>query len=80
MEVDQCDWGHLAQKRTWLYIVGVDPIDMPDVPPPKVASHVMVRLRSNSCTRPEVPKHLRHLTPMAFALWLVKVARCVVRP
>jgi hypothetical protein len=24
LEVDQCSWGHVARKTTWLYVVGVE--------------------------------------------------------
>ena len=28
----QKDWGHRAQKKTWLYIVGCDPRELPEIP------------------------------------------------
>ena len=75
--VRQGDWGHACVKPTWLYVVGCD------VLPPMPLSldgptHCMVRLRSNPHSLPELPKALRHLTPPAFAWWLVSIARrCV---
>lgn len=72
VEVEQCDWGHPARKRTWLYVVGCE---LPPLPPPREPSMVMVRLLRNGNDWPEVPKRLRHLTPPAFAAWLVAAAR-----
>jgi hypothetical protein len=72
IEVRQCDWGHPAAKPTWLYIVGCEVPDRPEAGQP---THVMVRLLRNNNELPEVPKRLRHLTPPAFAEWLVELAR-----
>jgi len=77
LSVSQVDWGHPCPKPTWLYIVGTDTI-----PPIPVnldgPTHCMVRLRRNTHDRPELPKRDRHLTPPAFARWLVSLARrCV---
>lgn len=74
IEVDQCDWGHPCRKRTWLYVCGVEPADLPPVPPPGEHSHVMVRLLRNGDDLPELPKRYRHLTPGAFSVWLCRVA------
>ncbi len=76
VRLDQCDWGHRARKPTWIYAVGGV---MPRLPPPRRPSHVMVRLLSNGNDRPELPKAERHLTPPAFAAWLVTWARSVRR-
>jgi len=74
VEVNQCDWGHKARKPSWLYFVGHSP---PPLPAPREPSHVMVRLLTNNNKWPEVPKRERHLTPPAFAEWLVGwAAKC----
>lgn len=72
VEVNQCDWGHRARKPTWLYVVGVE---LPEAPTPREPTHVMVRLLRNGNDWPELPKRERHLTPLAFARWLVLAAR-----
>lgn len=33
IEIRQCDWGHPAEKLTWLYIVGCHVDDLPAMPP-----------------------------------------------
>ena len=32
IEIQQFHWGHRAEKATWLYIVGLEPADFPDIP------------------------------------------------
>ncbi|PCJ11958.1 MAG: hypothetical protein COB04_18450 [Gammaproteobacteria bacterium] len=74
--VDQFWWGHLARKRTWLYICGVLPGDIPILPltlgdAPRVISH------SRPIHRPfrsELTKADRERTPRDFALWLLDCA------
>lgn len=35
IEIRQCDWGHPAEKLTWLYVVGCHVDDLPTIPPPR---------------------------------------------
>lgn len=90
--IHQNQFGHRAQKPTWLYIVGCDPRDVP-APPPLVlgeASHVIAQdgRRKNGTRwangdprkRPEVTKPEREHTPLALAAWLVELARRCDRP
>jgi len=89
IEVDQCDWGHVARKRTWLYLVRVPrPIVFPTKREP---THWASGYRATSAPNPKrtgspVPPGIkicsaqqRRRTPPAFAEWLVSLAR-QVRP
>jgi hypothetical protein len=74
VEVRQCDWGHRAEKRTWLYIVGAGPDDLPPMPAPRQHSAVVVRMPE--CRTVKIMgKAEREHTPPAFRAWLVELAR-----
>lgn len=69
--VFQSWWGHRAPKPTIVYIVGIEPADLPPIPyalgiPPG---------RIENMGRAE-----REATPAPFCEWLVEVARRCVRP
>lgn len=70
LAVDQCWWGHPARKQTWLYFVGILPerVILPTERPGPVA---VIDSRRRGVVH--VPKSQRHLTPPAFARWLVEV-------
>lgn len=75
LDVKQVDWGHPCEKRTWLYIVGVEPEDIPRIPPSRQPTHVIES--GGGATLPRLPKSQRHITPPKFAKWLVDLARRV---
>ena len=80
VEVEQCAWGHVARKRTWLYCVGVD----------FLALATSLRFGgtpthwcsgSRNAPRGPVPPGIkvcsaeqRRRTPIAFAKWLLRIA------
>lgn len=75
--VDQYWWGHLARKRTWLYVVGVGPGEVPDMPIVLGDAEYVccgVGPRSNR-KKTEISKAWRERTPPDFAHWLVDLAR-----
>lgn len=74
-EIRQCDWGHRAEKRTWLYIVGVHPDDLPELPPRGEATGVIKPRRGVPRTLKIVTKAEREHTPPALARWLIDLAR-----
>lgn len=70
-------FGHRAEKATWLYIVGLRPeeISLPIIlgrAPRVIASSYK---RHVGRDRIEVTKRERQATPLAFAEWLVSLAR-----
>lgn len=85
ISVDQFWWGHRARKRTWLYIVGVNPSD---VPPYAIrldaithtVSPTMKRGRKYFRPKPSISKAEREATPPLFAEWLVKLATSTKAP
>lgn len=83
MAVDQCDWGHVARKATWLYIVGVRPERYPRMPR-REPTHWISGGRGRTATRNHTPvppgikvasAQQRRRTPAAFAEFLVDLAR-----
>ncbi|MFQ5628626.1 MAG: hypothetical protein ACE5I1_07685 [bacterium] len=77
MKVSQFNWGHRAEKRTLLYIVGIDKNKLPAIPkrPEYQPTHVMSTSRKKSGNRPEITVSEREATPLKFALWLCELAR-----
>ena len=70
LEVEQSRWGHRAPKLTRLYFVGIEPHEIPPMPPPVADPGGRIEFM---CEKE------REATPPAFAAWLVAVARGVTR-
>ncbi len=76
MPVHQHCWGHRAEKRTKLYIVGCNPRDVPPFPIRlDEPTHSIGLYSGRNRTKLELPKKEREKTPSAFAQWLVDLAR-----
>jgi hypothetical protein len=77
--VEQVDWGHVARKRTGLYLSGV--LSVPSRPPPGIPTHWCSGTHTPGA-RGKPPAGIkicsaqqRRRTPVAFAGWLIQVAR-----
>lgn len=79
LPVSQFWWGHKAEKRTWLYIVGAAPDELPSIPfrmgYPTHTIGSSRRRKGESGWIPGTTKAEREHTPPALAAWLVQVAR-----
>lgn len=84
--VNQSDWGHVARKPTWVYMVGICPEDVTPAPYPGRepthwigGGHDFPGRKSKSAPIPEGIKacsaQQRRRTPPLFAEWLVSLAR-----
>ena len=82
--IDQNWFGHRAQKRTRLYVVGCDPKNVPNMPMKLGEATHTVGLwsgRDKATCRPSIAKHEYEHTPPQLAEWLVELAkRCKVEP
>jgi hypothetical protein len=87
LSVSQKWFGHRAEKKTWLYICGVSPKNLPDYPitfePPKGVIRLDMRRADGTHIRKGDPDYVARLskeenehTPINFAKWLVSVAIC----
>lgn len=74
LTLDQYAFGHPANKSTRLYIVGCAPADLPPLPLVLGEAYKRITTRrgmiGRRCTQQE-----REHTPLAFAQWLLSVAR-----
>jgi hypothetical protein len=84
VEVEQVAWGHVARKRTWLFLVGVDTRDVfrtlrTGGTPTHWCSGGRTRGKGSGGLVPPGIKvcsaQQRRRTPPAFAEWLVELAR-----
>lgn len=76
LEVEQFHWGHRAEKKTWLYVVGVGPDRLPEMPRREGRpTHCIAPTRGGGVRLPTVTKPEREHTPPELARWLVELAR-----
>lgn len=66
LPIDQHWWGHLGSKRTFLYIVGCVPRDVPEIP---------FSIAKIDRKVEDLSKRQREATPPLFAEWLIELAR-----
>jgi hypothetical protein len=79
LEIDQWHWGHVANKPTWLYIVGCDREHLPPMPfrpgkSDRVISTGKGLREGMPGFRSRVTQREREYTPPALAVWLVQIA------
>lgn len=72
--INQSWFGHKAQKKTMLYIVGCSPSDLPNLPISFDAIEYVVRPSKNGRGAKIITKREREATPIAFAKWLIETA------
>ena len=88
IEIAQCDWGHVARKQSWLYIVGGE--KLPETPAHREPTHWISGGRGREGVKrgtTPVPVGIkvcsaqqRRRTPPAFADWLLELAASARRP
>jgi len=80
VEVCQCEWGHVARKRTWLYLVGVPRAALEPPPYPGrepthwIAGGVHAKRGGRPSNRKAASPRQARRTPPLFAEYLVRLA------
>lgn len=83
LQVDQCAWGHVARKATWLYVVGADrALATCGIREGGTPTHVVEHTRRDDARHNGLKlcsHQQRRRTPPAFARWLVDLASTAAR-
>lgn len=77
IDIDQYWFGHKAQKRTWLYIVGILPKQLPDYPLVCGNAEFVLETSARKNKKPTLKKSERSATPEAFANWLIQIINLI---
>lgn len=72
LKIDQHPFGHKARKRTWLYIVGVKPQEIPNYP---LSWECVQHFVAWTKAKPGLSKPERSATPRLFAEFLIEIAQ-----
>lgn len=80
LAVNQVEWGHACIKPTWLYVVGVPELHVGPPFPGRAPTHRIWygKFERSGHSGPKLlvaSKEIRRRTPLAFAAWLVELAR-----
>lgn len=79
LSIDQSWFGHRARKRTWLYIVGVGPSEIPAYSMNFQMVEFWVGSGCRKLKKPVISKKERETTPPNFAKWLIELAQSTRR-
>jgi hypothetical protein len=74
LSINQSWFGHLAEKKTWLYIVGCSPSDIPQYPILLNAITHVISSSKKHTGKKECSKKMREETPILLAKYLVDLA------
>lgn len=78
LSVDQHWWGHLARKKTILFICGIELRDIPPVPLSfDAVTHVVDCSNRRNRQKKVLSKSKRNYTPEPFARWLIELAEII---
>lgn len=81
LPVNQSWWGHPCEKKTLLYVCGVDRSRLPPLPMslhlPRFVIACGGRDKARNGRGRHLPRSQREVTPPAFAAWLVALARSI---
>lgn len=75
--IHQHAFGHRAEKKTFLYIHGADPAQLPPMPYTMAEPTHVIQSRKSQACRPHTTKAEREHTPRALALWLLDLAAII---
>lgn len=75
--IHQHAFGHRAEKKTFLYIVGASPQQLPTIPYTMEEPTHVIQSRKRSDYRPHTTKPEREHTPEPLARWLLQVAAII---